>query len=87
MLSERDVPVVIGTVSLAAHRYVRFTEDIDLGVNAGPKQMRALAEDLRRECSRSGERGSVPRVSARSAIALLRPPPPPVTHTCPVEKP
>ena len=50
MLSERDVPVVvIGAVALAAHRYVRFTEDIDLGVNADPKQMRALAEDLRRE--------------------------------------
>ncbi|MFN0130384.1 MAG: hypothetical protein ACKV19_27290 [Verrucomicrobiales bacterium] len=26
--------VVIGAVALAAHRYVRFTEDIDLGMDA-----------------------------------------------------
>lgn len=26
--------VVIGAVSLAAHRYIRFTQDVDLGVNA-----------------------------------------------------
>ena len=50
LLAEREVPVVvIGAVALAAHRYVRFTEDIDLGVNADPMQMRALVESLRAE--------------------------------------
>lgn len=41
--------VVIGAVALAAHRYIRFTEDIDLGVNADLRQMRAIAETLRSE--------------------------------------
>lgn len=50
MLAERGVPVVvIGAVALAAHGYVRFTEDIDLGVNADISQMRALVDDLRKE--------------------------------------
>lgn len=50
MLVERDVPVVvIGAVALAAHGYVRFTEDIDLGVNADMAQMRALVEEMRKE--------------------------------------
>lgn len=39
--------VVIGAVALAAHRYVRFTQDVDLGVNADLKQMRRLLEVLR----------------------------------------
>ena len=48
MLSERNLPaVVIGAVALAAHRYIRFTEDIDLGVNANLVQMRGLAQSLR----------------------------------------
>lgn len=34
--------VVIGAVALAAHRYVRHTEDLDLGVNADLATMRAL---------------------------------------------
>jgi len=50
LLAGLDVPVVvIGAVALAAHRYVRFTEDIDLGVNADLDQMRALVESLRSE--------------------------------------
>lgn len=39
--------VVIGAVALAAHRYVRFTHDVDLGVNADLKQMRHLVDSLR----------------------------------------
>ncbi len=47
LLSDRELPfVVIGAVALAAHRYVRFTEDIDLGVNADLKQMRDLVDTL-----------------------------------------
>lgn len=50
LLADLGVPVVvIGAVALAAHRYVRFTEDIDLGVIANLKQMRALTESLRIE--------------------------------------
>lgn len=45
ILATFDVPfVVIGAVALAAHRYVRFTEDIDLGVIASLAQMRGLQE-------------------------------------------
>ena len=39
--------VVIGAVALAAHRYVRFTHDVDLGVNADLTQMRLLTDSLR----------------------------------------
>lgn len=39
--------VVIGAVALAAHRYVRNTEDIDLGVDADLRKMRSLATALR----------------------------------------
>ena len=39
--------VVIGAMALAAHRYVRYTQDVDLGVNADLKQMRGLLEGLR----------------------------------------
>ncbi len=39
--------VVIGAVALAAHHYVRQTEDLDLGVNADLPTMRALTESLR----------------------------------------
>lgn len=38
--------VVIGAVALAAHRYVRFTADIDLGVDADLDQMRKLLAAL-----------------------------------------
>jgi len=39
--------VVIGAVALAAHHYVRQTNDIDLGVNADLPTLRALVESLR----------------------------------------
>ena len=38
--------VVIGAVALAAHRYVRLTQDIDLGVNADIEALRAVASAL-----------------------------------------
>lgn len=38
--------VVIGAIALAAHRYVRFTHDVDLGVNANPAQMKRILEVL-----------------------------------------
>ena len=48
LLAANGVPaVVIGAVALAAHRYVRHTEDIDLGVDADLSQMRAIAAALR----------------------------------------
>lgn len=47
LLAADGVPaVVIGAVALAAHRYVRHTEDIDLGVDANLPQMRALVAAL-----------------------------------------
>ncbi len=50
LLAENGVPaVVIGGVALAAHRYVRHTEDIDLGVDADVPKMQALAAVLRGE--------------------------------------
>lgn len=48
LLSEEGLPVlVIGAIALAAHRYVRFTQDVDLGVDADIRQMRKLEELLR----------------------------------------
>lgn len=48
LIADRDLSfVVIGAVALAAHRYIRFTEDIDLGVNADLPQMRSLVDALR----------------------------------------
>lgn len=38
--------VVIGAVALAAHRYVRFTRDVDLGVDADVQRMRHLLGKL-----------------------------------------
>ena len=50
LLVENGVPaVVIGAVALAAHRYVRHTEDIDLGIDADLPKMRTLAAVLRNE--------------------------------------
>jgi hypothetical protein len=50
LLVENGVPaVVIGAVALAAYRYVRHTEDIDLGVDADLPKMRTLAASLRDE--------------------------------------
>lgn len=39
--------VVIGAVALAAFHYVRYTEDIDLGVNADLPTLRVIADALR----------------------------------------
>jgi hypothetical protein len=39
--------VLIGAAALAAYRYVRHTEDIDLGVNANLPTMRAITASLR----------------------------------------
>ncbi len=39
--------VVIGATALAAHHYVRQTDDIDLGVNADLPTLRALVESIR----------------------------------------
>lgn len=39
--------VVIGALALAAHRFVRFTEDIDFGVDADVESMRSLVAMLR----------------------------------------
>jgi hypothetical protein len=41
--------MVIGAVALAAHRYVRHTEDIDLGVDADLPRMRLITSALRNE--------------------------------------
>jgi hypothetical protein len=40
--------VVIGAVAMAAHHYVRQTEDLELGVVATLKALRAVADDLTR---------------------------------------
>ena len=40
--------VVIGAVALAAHRYVRQTEDLDLGVNASVRKLHELTDSLRK---------------------------------------
>lgn len=39
--------VVIGAAALAAHRYMRQTEDLDLGVNADLDRLRAVTAALR----------------------------------------
>jgi hypothetical protein len=50
LLEKRNISaVVIGAIALAAHRYVRHTEDIDLGVDATVGQLRTLLSDLRSE--------------------------------------
>ena len=50
ILASCQVPVlVIGAVALAAHRYVRATLDIDLGVNIAIREMKGLDERLRSE--------------------------------------
>jgi hypothetical protein len=48
ILAEKGVTaLVIGAVALAAHRYVRSTHDVDLGVDADLQLMRGLHEELR----------------------------------------
>ena len=50
LLVEHGVPgVVIGAVAMAAYRYVRHTEDIDLGVDADLPKMRLVEMVLRDE--------------------------------------
>ncbi len=39
--------VVIGALALAAHHYVRYTRDVDLGVNADVPTLRAVLVSLR----------------------------------------
>lgn len=39
-------PLVIGAVALAAHGYVRTTEDLDFGANLSPEKLRNLAASL-----------------------------------------
>ena len=39
--------VVIGAVALAAHHYVRQTDNLDLGVNADVPMLRAVVRSLR----------------------------------------
>ena len=41
--------VVIGGVALAAHNYLRATDDLDLGVNATLATMRAVSDELQRQ--------------------------------------
>ena len=38
--------VVIGAVAMAAHHYVRYTHDLDLGVNADVQSLRTITSDL-----------------------------------------
>ena len=48
LLTDRGInAVVIGAVALAAHRYVRHTEDIDLGVNIAIRDLDAVAAGIR----------------------------------------
>ena len=48
ILAEKGIAaIVIGAVALAAHRYVRSTCDVDLGIDADLKRMRGLLEELR----------------------------------------
>lgn len=48
MLVEQGIrSIVIGAAALAAHRYVRHTEDIDLGVNIAVRDFTSLADRLR----------------------------------------
>ena len=47
-LREHDLDaLVIGAVALAAHRYVRQTEDLDLATNANPRKLRELMDSLK----------------------------------------
>lgn len=48
VLESRGVgALVIGAVALAAHGYVRFTEDLDLGVNTDLGTLNQVANALR----------------------------------------
>jgi len=50
LLQGHRIPaVVIGAVALAAYNYVRFTEDLDLGVDVELSEMRTLVTALRED--------------------------------------
>ena len=76
--SQRIDAVVIGAVALAAYNYVRQTEDIDLGVNANPAQLLALARLLEsrgysvelRDSDREDPLGGV--IDVRGAFGFLQ---------------
>lgn len=68
LLADRGVDaVLIGAAALAAHHYVRHTEDIDLGVNVAIRDLGPVADGLReagyevavREPDEQGPRGGV----------------------------
>jgi hypothetical protein len=47
LLAKSGIPsFVIGAVALAAHRYIRFTQDLDLAVDADVELMRKITSDL-----------------------------------------
>ena len=54
--------LVIGAVALAAHRYVRQTEDLDLGVNANVHKLRQLTASLRAAGYQAELRKLMPRI-------------------------
>jgi phage replication-related protein YjqB (UPF0714/DUF867 family) len=64
LLAAQNAPVVvIGAIALAAHGYIRFTEDIDLGTNVSLPKMRELTELLQSkgfEAELSGPSGDDP---------------------------
>jgi len=39
--------IVIGALALAAHHYVRYTEDLDLGINTDNETLHQIANELR----------------------------------------
>lgn len=71
--------VVIGAVALAAHHYVRQTEDLDLGVNADLPTLRAVVASLReagfeaelREPDTTDPLGGVIDVSGRFGLVQI----------------
>jgi hypothetical protein len=53
LLDQHDVPtLVIGGVALAAHHYIRHTEDLDLAVAIDLPTLRRIADDLQALCDR-----------------------------------
>jgi hypothetical protein len=71
--------VVIGAVALAAHHYVRQTDDLDLGVNADLPTLRAVVSSLReagfeaelREPDAADPLGGVIDVSGRFGLVQI----------------
>jgi hypothetical protein len=49
LAGEGVASALIGAVALAAHRYPRSTEDLDLAVGVEPRRLGEVARDLRRE--------------------------------------